>query len=198
MDNNNMKIIKEINYNNNLIIKVIGNQHKQSVLTENVQLLIQENKGNDIHYELVFKLLDNIRKNAAGVPLNDKKLNDKIFNFYKIDDTIEIISSSVNTLEANNLFVVKEKYYDTIANTTTLYLNTLNKDVNEINDDTTVTTNGKKEEVFITKFDLNEIIKEFYESQTQYNIDYLVTKNKIEKYGTIIDTIKETRENRLK
>jgi hypothetical protein len=191
-NNNKMKIITEINYNNKLICKIIGNQYENSIITDNAQLL-NSNKNESIQYKLVFNLLDNRRIDKNGNPENDKKLNKKIKDFYKIDDTIEIISKNVNSLEANNIFIIKETYFDPSNYSTTLYLNTNNKDVKEINKDDKDDKDSKsvKEEFLVTKFDLNNIIKDFYESQTQYNIDYLATKNKINNYKTIIDNIKK-------
>jgi hypothetical protein len=186
-DYDEMKIITEINYNNKLIVKVKGNQYKKCILTDKAQLLKSKKRNKSIQYELVFNLLDNRRTDGDGTPLNDKKLNAKIKDFYKIDDNIEIISKHINPVQANNIFVVKGTHYDTTTHTTTLLLNTSSKDVKEINKDDAAV----KEEFLVTKFDLNEILKEFYESQTQYNIDYLVTKNKIQNYGTMIDNIKE-------
>jgi hypothetical protein len=193
-DYDEMKIITEINYNNNLIVKVKGNLYKKCILTDNAQLLKSTDGNKSIQYELVFNLLDNRRTDRDGTPLNDKKLNAKIKDFYKIDDNIEIISKNINSLEENNIFIVKKTQYDTFNDSTTLYLNTISKDVKEINKD----DDAVKEELLITKFDLNEILKEFYESQTQYNIDYLVTKNKIQNYGDMIDNIKDKVELSLK
>jgi len=78
-----MKIITEINYNNKLICKIIGNQYENSIITDNAQLL-NSNKNESIQYKLVFNLLDNRRIDKNGNPENDKKLNKKIKDFYRI------------------------------------------------------------------------------------------------------------------
>ena len=40
--------------------------------------------------------------------------------------------------------------------------------------------------------DVNDIIKEYYKTKKQFNINYLVTQNKIKNLGAFVDNINET------
>jgi hypothetical protein len=162
--------IQDVNKINFDSAKVMGNKYENCVLSSSIIFRKHDTPGEG-DYELVF---DN--KDTKGKLLIDPDEKEKIMNNFKEEDVIEIHHESI--AEENRLFFIKK--ISMVGNK--IILNNKNN--------TLIIPEG--EQILIKKFDLNEIIKEYYEDKKQYNINYLVTKKKINNIGHIVDNIKET------
>lgn len=163
---------KELNKKTNLnSVKVIGNKYENCVLSSSI-IFIKHIKSEEGDYELVFNEID-----GEGKLLIDPDEKEKIMNNFQEEEVIEIHHLNKDKkMSLLGLFFIKKKESSKLILT--------NQDDNlEI---------SKGDQILIKKFDLNEIIKEYYKDKKQYNENYLVTKNKIKNIGLLVDNIKET------
>jgi len=159
----------ELNEKTNLnSVKVIGNKYENCVLSSSI--LFQEHTDTEEgDYELVFNNTDGV-----GAFLINPDEKEKIMNNFQEEEVIEIHHLDIKI--DDRLFLIKKITDNKII------LN--NKNVRLVI--------GQGDRILIKKFDLNEIIKEYYKEKKQYNENYLVTKNKIKNIGLLVDNIKET------
>lgn len=152
-------------------VKVIGNKYENCVLSSSI--IFQEHTDSEEgDYELVFNEIDGV-----GEFLINPDEKEKIMNNFQEEEVIEIhYSNKDKKMGLLGLFFIKRK-------SLTKIILTNQYDKLEIPD---------VDQILIKKFDLNEIIKEYYKDKQTYNENYLVTKNKIKNIGLLVDNIKET------
>ena len=160
--------IQDVNKINFDSAKVMGNKYENCVLSSSIIFRKHDTPGEG-DYELVF---DN--KDTKGKLLIDPDEKEKIMNNFQEEEVIEIHHPNIEI--DDRLFFIKKM--------------TDNKIILNNKNDTLVIQS--RAQILIKKFDLNEIIKEYYKEKKQYNENYLVTKNKIKNIGLLVDNIKET------
>lgn len=155
-------------------VKVIGNKYKNCVLSNTIELKkIDELEEGD--YELIFNNIDN-----QGKLLIENNEKDKIMKHFNEDEVIEIYNKDIEP--DKRLFLIKKKLENKII--------LINKE--NISDNIIENIKLETKQILIKKFDLNDIIKEYYKTKKQFNINYLVTQNKIKNLGAFVDNINET------
>mgnify|MGYP001561801355 CR=1 FL=1 len=155
-------------------VKVIGNKYKNCVLSNTIELKkIDEPEEGD--YELIFDNKDN-----QGKLLIENNEKDKIMKHFNEDEVIEIYNKDIEP--DKRLFLIKKKLENKII--------LINKEI--ISDNIIENIKLETKQILIKKFDLNDIIKEYYKTKKQFNINYLVTQNKIKNLGAFVDNINET------
>ena len=160
---------KELNEKTNLnSVKVIGNKYENCVLSSSI-IFQEHTTSEEGDYELVFDT-----KDSEGKLLIDPDEKEKIMNNFQEEEVIEIHHPNIEI--DDRLFFIKKMTDNKII-------------LNNKND---IKVIPQRDPILIKKFDLNEIIKEYYKEKKQYNENYLVTKNKIKNIGLLVDNIKET------
>jgi hypothetical protein len=166
-------------------VKVVGNQSKDSILSNNITLTtIDSRTAGEIKYDLTLKL-----KNKDGNI--DHNINQNLKKNFKADDYIKLKLS--NTTDSSiNEFIFKIDSINDIddgdGDGSIAFTLTNNDQINEKYTISAVPTNML---TFITKYNTDDILEDFYDDQLEYNKKYLVTKNKIENYKHILNNIKE-------
>lgn len=171
--NNNYKLtvdllnVNKLNENPTLNrVKVVGNKYKNSILSSSINFK-KNTTLEDGNYELVFNNKD---KNGN---LDIEEINKQMKNFEE-EEVIEIDHKSFEL--DDRLFLIKNINFAKNK----IILNNKNENLEIPNTD----------RILIKKFDLNEIINDYYKEKKEYNVNYLVAKNKIKNLGLLLDNIK--------
>ena len=163
-------------------VKVVGNQSKDSILSNNITLTnIDRRTAGEIKCDLTLKL-----KNKDGNI--DHNINQNLKKNFKADDYIKLKLSN-NTDRSINEFIFKiDSITDNNDDDSIAFTLTNNDQTNEQYTISAVPTNML---TFITKYNTDDILEDFYDDQLEYNKEYLLTKHKIENYKHILNNIKE-------
>ena len=166
-------------------VKVVGNQSKDSILSNNITLTnIDSSNTGEIKCYLTLKLTDE-------VGTIDHNINQNLKKNFKADDYIKLKLSNTTDSSINEFIFKIDSINDiddgdgdgSIAFTLT------NND--QINEQYAISEVNPTMLTFITKYNTDDILEDFYDDQLEYNKKYLVTKNKIENYKHILNNIKE-------
>jgi hypothetical protein len=171
--------------NTDMKVKVVGNQSKDSILSNNITLTNITNGAEEIKCDLTLKLT-----NDNAPPAIDHNINQNLKKNFKEDDYIKLKLSN-NTGSKINEFIFKiDSINDIDGGSITFKLT--NNDQKDANKYTINYTSNDL--IFITKYNTDDILEDFYDKQLDYNKKYLLTKNKIENYKHILNNIKEQQE----
>jgi len=151
--------------------KVMGNKYENTLLSSELTFS-RSLPSSDGDYELTFNITKNDKN---GDPVPDVEERKKLMKIFQEEEVIEIHHENIEI--DDRLFFIKK--------------NSITDGKLILNNKKTGLTITNKDQILIKKFSINEIIKEYYLEQKQNNIDYLVTKSKIENFGRIVDDIKE-------
>jgi len=166
-------------------VKVVGNQSKDSILSNNITLTnIDSSTAGEIKCDLTLKL-----KNKDGNI--DHNINQNLKKNFKADDYIKLKLSNTTGSPINEFIFKIDSITDNNDDDSITFTLTNNDQTNEQYTISEVTTNML---TFITKYNTDDILEDFYDDQLEYNKEYLLTKNKIENYKHILNNIKEQQE----